>query len=173
MTDQVVRAATPDDIAACVDLALIAVAGEGGAKDAAFWHGAFSRDLGDPQRNFAVAASGNQIVGYARAHLFEPEADAQSGRAPSGYYLIGLFVSPDHRRCGLGASLTSFRLDWIRQRADEAWFFANAKNVASIELHERFGFEEVTRRFSFPGVTFDGGEGILFRLTFHPKRSRP
>ncbi len=43
----------------------------------------------------------------------------------------------------------------------------NARNTASIELHERFGFEEITRRFSFPGLTFKGGEGILFRLRLH------
>jgi L-amino acid N-acyltransferase YncA len=58
------------------------------------------------------------------------------------------------------------RLDWIRRRAAEAWFFANARNTASIALHRELGFEEVSRRFSFPGLTFDGGDGILFRLVF-------
>ena len=49
---------------------------------------------------------------------------------------------------------------------------ANARNTASIELHERFGFEEITRRFSFPGLTFKGGEGILFRLRLNEKSGR-
>jgi ribosomal protein S18 acetylase RimI-like enzyme len=95
--------------------------------------------------------------------LFEPDREASADTAPRGYYLTGIFVDPAHRRGGIGFALTQARLDWIRERDDEAWFFANAWNTASIELHRRFGFDEVTRRFSFPSVTFDGGEGILFR----------
>jgi hypothetical protein len=43
-------------------------------------------------------------------------------------------------------------------------FATDAHNRASVELHRRAGFEEVTRRFSFPNAAFDGGYGILFRL---------
>jgi ribosomal protein S18 acetylase RimI-like enzyme len=159
-----VRAAEPRDAAACVELALSASAGERRAAGSAFWHEAFFRDLGDPTRLLLVAASDGDIIGYARAHFFEPEDDAPSDRVPRGYYLLGLFVSPVHRRLGVGSALTRERLDWIRNRADEAWFFSNARNVASIELHRRLGFAEVTRSFSFPGLEFEGGEGILFRL---------
>jgi hypothetical protein len=69
--------------------------------------------------------------------------------------------------------LTDKRLRWIGERAREAWFFANARNQASIDLHRRFGFEEVSRSFSFPGLAFDGGEGILFRVRLNePERGR-
>jgi ribosomal protein S18 acetylase RimI-like enzyme len=77
---------------------------------------------------------------------------------------MGMVVHPDHRRQGAGAALTRARIDWISTRADAAWYFANARNAASIALHEPFGFEEVTRSFFYPRVDFDGGEGILFRL---------
>jgi hypothetical protein len=60
------------------------------------------------------------------------------------------------------------RLRWISERADAAWFFANIRNTGSIELHHRFGFEEITRDFSFPGLAFQGGEGILFRARLRP-----
>lgn len=110
-----------------------------------------------------MAEIGQRIIGYGRARLHEPEPEAPADTAPRGYYLTGVFVRPDQRRGGTGAALTQARLDWISGRADDAWFFANARNTTSIELHRRFGFEEVTRRFSFPGLTFDGGEGILFR----------
>jgi aminoglycoside 6'-N-acetyltransferase I len=103
-------------------------------------------------------------MGYGRVRLFEPKGEASADTAPRGYYLIGVFVAPDQRRSGIGAALTQARIDWISERAADAWFFTNARNTASIELHRRFGFEEVSRRFSFPGLTFDGGEGILFRL---------
>jgi hypothetical protein len=33
---------------------------------------------------------------------------------------------------------------------------ANARNVASIELHRQLGFEEDTRRFPFPRLAFEG-----------------
>lgn len=170
MTDRLARVATLADIGACVDLALVATANHGDAKDAAVWQAAFSRDLDDPQRHLVVAAAGDRILGYARARRLDPEAGAPSDRVPPGYYLLGLFVSQDHRRRGLGTSLTVARLDWIRQRAAEAWFFANARNLASIELHERLGFREFTRDFSFPGLEFHGGEGILFRLSFRLSR---
>jgi hypothetical protein len=67
------------------------------------------------------------------------------------------------------------RLAWIRRRATSAWFFANAQNAASIELHRAFAFVEVTRAFSFPHVTFTGNVGILYRADFGkllPKSAR-
>jgi hypothetical protein len=31
-------------------------------------------------------------------------------------------------------------------------------------MHSGFGFAELRRPFEFPGVTFDGGVGVLFAL---------
>jgi aminoglycoside 6'-N-acetyltransferase I len=69
------------------------------------------------------------------------------------------------RRRGLGDALTVARLGWVQQRANEVWYFANARNQASIDLHSKYGFVEVTRDFTAAGVTFDNGigTGILFR----------
>ena len=50
------------------------------------------------------------------------------------------------------------------QRADEAFYFANSTNRASIDLHEQFGFREMMRDFRYPHCTFRNGIGILFRL---------
>jgi ribosomal protein S18 acetylase RimI-like enzyme len=168
MNAEAVRPGKPSDIEACVELAILSSAGEGVGTDAAFWYGALARDVEELERHLVVAMSDNEIVGYARAHLFEPEPDAPSDRVPRGYYLLGLFVLPSHRRLGLGSTLTSARLRWIGERASEAWFFSNARNTASIELHGRLGFTEVTRSFSFPGLAFEGGEGVLFRLQLQP-----
>jgi ribosomal protein S18 acetylase RimI-like enzyme len=156
----VIREGSELDIEPCVALALLA-APERGAAD---WRESLRRDIEDPEHHLVVAESGSEIVGYGRARLFEPEPDAPADTAPRGHYLTGLFVRADRRRIGMGHALVQARLDRIAERAVEAWYFANARNIASIELHRRFGFEEVTRRFSFPGLTFHGGEGILFRL---------
>jgi RimJ/RimL family protein N-acetyltransferase len=112
------------------------------------------------------------IIGYARARLFEPEAQVPDDIAPPGYYLMGVFVVPNERRTGIGAALTQARLDWIANRAPTAWFFVNARNAASIALHERLGFEEVTRRFSFP-VSRLTGERASCSASFSIGRATP
>jgi hypothetical protein len=71
---------------------------------------------------------------------------------------------PTPRCCGC-ADPGPAQLD-LSKHADDAWYFANARNAASIELHAPFGFEEVTRSFFYPRVDFDRGEGILFRRRF-------
>ena len=155
-----IRAGDHDDIVPCIALALLAAPD----RTAVAWRTALLRDLENDDHELVVAESLGAIVGYGRARLFEPSPDAPPDTVPRGYYLTGIFVRRDERRRGIGAALTQARLDWIGERAAEAWFFANARNAASIELHRRFGFEEITRHFSFPGLLFEGGEGILFRL---------
>jgi ribosomal protein S18 acetylase RimI-like enzyme len=162
MPPYAIREGQHSDIEECVALALVA-APERSASD---WRDSLARDIEAPDHYLVVAERRGAVVGYGRARLFEPEPQAPNDSAPRGYYLTGVFVAPNERRTGIGAALTQARLDWISDRAADAWFFANARNTASIALHERFGFEEVTRRFSFPGLTFDGGEGILLRLRF-------
>jgi hypothetical protein len=64
---------------------------------------------------------------------------------------------------------------WTAERATEIWFFANAANRASLLLHHGLGFREVTRDFTYPGVTFTGGTGVLCRawLTANPPTPEP
>ena len=115
----------------------------------------------DPARLVVVAEVDSSLVGWAKTHHYAL-ADAD---APSGHYLGGVSVLPTFRRRGIAAELTRVRLDWIRGRAADAWFFTNARNSASIELHARFGFALVARAAEFHGVKFDGGEGVLFHMT--------
>lgn len=130
------------------------------------WRTSLLEDVESPDRLLVVAECADEVVGYGRVLRFVPEPEAPTDIAPPGYYLMGMVVHPDHRRKGAGAALTQARVDWISRRAKAAWYFANARNAASIALHQQFGFEEVTRSFSYPRVDFDGGEGILFRLRF-------
>jgi ribosomal protein S18 acetylase RimI-like enzyme len=106
----------------------------------------FGRELaateGSEDRLLLVAEITPAIVGLARARYFRPGADAPVNTAPAGWYLAGLIVSAAHRRRGIGALLTQRRLLWIAARADEAFYFANARNRVSRHLHGRFGFTE-------------------------------
>jgi ribosomal protein S18 acetylase RimI-like enzyme len=112
-----------------------------------------------------IAQVQGSLVGFGRVRYMAPvAADVGAALMPVGWYLAGLIVSPAYRRRGIGAELTRQRLAWIAQRAGEAFYFANAANRASGALHERFGFVEITREFSVPGVSFTGGEGVLYRV---------
>jgi ribosomal protein S18 acetylase RimI-like enzyme len=110
-----------------------------------------------------VAQLEERIIGYAKASYVHPATDQPDDR-PEGWHLSGVIVGEPFRRCGIGAELTRRRLQWIAGRADEVFYFANSTNRASIDLHEKFGFEEIGRNIRAPGVSFTGGIGILFRL---------
>ncbi len=99
------------------------------------------------------------FLGWGKTHFW----GFADGTAPTGQYLGGVTVRPDCRRSGIGTALTQARLDWIWRRASEAWYVVNASNLASIELHRRWGFAEVARAPRFHTTTFDGGVGILMR----------
>jgi ribosomal protein S18 acetylase RimI-like enzyme len=172
--DPAVRPAAVADLPA---LARLAVAERAGPP--ADWQARFAADLADPDACLLLAQSGGQpggqsggqsggqpggqVAGYGRARRFAPPPDAPANVAPAGYYLTGLLVSPACRRLGIGEQLTRARMAWVATRATEVWFFANAANAASLRLHQRLGFREVTRDFTYPGVTFTGGVGVLCR----------
>lgn len=114
-------------------------------------------------RLLLVANVDGHIAAFAQAHFLD-EHPVDHG--PAGCYLTGVTVVPSYRRSGLGRELTVARLDWINDRADEAWYFANANNRSSIQLHREFGFVEVGRAPIIHGVNFSGdGEGVLFRAS--------
>ncbi len=116
------------------------------------------------ERLLLVATADGEVVGWGQVTHFQPSLEAPANHAPEGWYLGSLFVRAGWRRLGIGASLTRKRLAWASTKASQAYYFANSSNRASIALHKGLGFEELTRDFWFPGVTFTGGEGVLFRV---------
>ena len=120
-------------------------------------------DLRDPDKYTVVAEVGGEIAGYALVlgHKVSPEDPPTT--APDGYYLIGLIVAPAWRRHGIGDLLTIERMRWVAERADEVYYFANLKNGATLDLHQRFGFTEVTRDFTFPNAPLEPGTCVLLR----------
>ena len=115
--------------------------------------------------DLVVAREGGDPRDHRARFIREAGPNSPVG-CPTGWYLAGVIVAMTARRRGVGRSLTQRRLAWIQARASEAFYFVNARNLASIDLHAAFGFQEVTRDFRVPGVTFSGGERILFRLAF-------
>lgn len=165
-----IRTAVPDDIA---QLAGIEAEREGRPAvslvskiGTAIQHAAAGRGL------ILVAEHDGRLTAFAKASVFSPAADAPANTAPPGWYLSGVIVVPEYRRRGIGRRLTQARLGWIGERASRAFYFTNARNQVSIDLHRDLGFVEVTRDFTFPGVTFEGGSGILFMTALPLLRAR-
>ena len=108
-----------------------------------------------------VALSDGAVIACARLAWLTPAAGG--GRnAPDGWYLNGLVVAGGYRRRGLGRALTRARCLWVWDRGETVHFVVNDQNRASMDLHREVGFREVTRDFELPGVSFTGGEGVLF-----------
>jgi ribosomal protein S18 acetylase RimI-like enzyme len=128
-----------------------------------------TQDLEKPDHLLLVADVDAEIAGFARAARWKRPPDATPDVAPDGWYLFGVVIRDRWRRRGIGLELTRRRIAWIADRADEAWYFANARNRASIDLHARLGFVEVTRDFAFPGASFEGGVGVLCRVDLAPR----
>ena len=161
----------PATIADCAEIATISVERDGGnIADAEI---RCERDIIDEERLLLVAATANGLAAFGRAGHWGPPEGAPADVAPAGWYLFGVVVRDVWRRHGIGLDLTRRRLDWIRERADEAFYFANARNRPSIDLHARLGFIELTREFTFPGASFEGGAGILFRADLTVVGSNP
>lgn len=111
-----------------------------------------------------VAEMESDILGFGKARHLGEEHVAGAGASPEGWYLTGLVVDPRFRRRGVGLRLTAERLQWIAERSQFAYYLSNARNLVSIALHQRFGFIEVARGAELAGVSFVGGEGILFQV---------
>lgn len=153
-----IREAATDDLAAC---AAMIVSRAGGDLDKRWER--LAADLGKDDHHLLVAVVGHEVVGFGQVMPFVAPSGAPIDVAPDGYYLVGLVVAPAWRRRGIGERLTIARMAWVAQRADAVWFFANARNGATLDLHRRLGFVEVSRQFTVPGVTFEGGNGVLLR----------
>lgn len=147
-----VRSATVDDLDGMTRVQ--EAAGRTSHPDA--WRAA----LENAERRVLVASDPvGEIVGWAQTYHHTVPQDA----APPGHYLGGVTVHPELRRRGVAVALTDARMRWIAQRADAAYYVVNPANLASIQLHRRWGFVEVLRASRLTGVEFTGGVGILMR----------
>ncbi len=142
---------------ACVALA---VQREGG--DPAAWRTALESGMNASDRATFVGLVDGQLVGYSTVAWLAPAIGHPTSAAPDGWYLLGLVVDPRFRRRGVGRRLTAERLRWLKGRTDRVWYFVNATNRASIDLHTGFGFGLRAENLEFPGVSFTDGAGLLF-----------
>lgn len=118
--------------------------------------------IADKNDSFILAASVNhRIVGFGKAKCFQ----GATLEFP-GWYLSGLIVEPRYRHGNIGTLLTVDRLEKIKQLVAEAYYFANATNKVTIELHKKLGFKLIKEPFVFPEVSFSKSHGQLYRKRF-------
>ena len=158
--DLVIRTASPDDCPVIATLEHIrgdVTLDEGERR--------CGRQVDDPAVQLLVAEVGGRRSGsHALPASSRRRIRHRTSRRRAGT-CFGVVVEDRWRRHGIGRALTLARLDWIRERATDAWYFTNAQNQVSLDLHADLGFEEVTRAFTIPGTTFEGGVGVLCRAT--------
>jgi aminoglycoside 6'-N-acetyltransferase I len=157
-----IRPARADDLARIVAIERLA-----GREPPPRFAGIIRAAIDDPGRFVVTAGLDDEVVGWAATQHWA----LADGVAPAGQYLTGVTVTPSCRRRGVGRELIAARMAWIGQRADEVYFFANAGNVASLQAHRGWGFEEIARGSAFRGVSFAGGVGLLLRARLHEARS--
>ncbi|WP_299169738.1 GNAT family N-acetyltransferase [uncultured Arthrobacter sp.] len=114
-------------------------------------------------RQVLVAEVEGKVIGVAKTHFHEDSG----GDGPAGHYLGGIVVAREYRRQGVATALTKKRLDWIWSVAGTAYYFANEHNIASIRMHEGFGFRELGRFANIHGVTADDGQSYLILFEAH------
>lgn len=150
----IVRGADCNDVRAIMDL-------HARAKRPGGTRASYLAAVEDAKRLVVVACSGTEVIGWAKTHWW----DRAEGPAPAGHYLGGVTVDPAWRLQGIGTMLTTFRLGWIWERADGAWYVVNATNLASIAMHQKFGFAATSRAAAFHTTTFEGGNGLLMHAS--------
>ena len=159
------RVATAPDVIGVARLAASVVPEAGSAAE---WCGRLSRDVAERDRSLFVAVLGSALVGYTRLGLVQSEASA-----PDGWYLLGLIVSPEHRRTGVAAGLIRLAAAEASRRTDVLWSFYDVGNDASCLLHARLGFREVARGcIGFPGLSPDSRD-VLVRMALRGDPADP
>jgi aminoglycoside 6'-N-acetyltransferase I len=105
--------------------------------------------LGDPERNavFVARLRHGELVGFVEAALRDWAEGC--GSRPVGY-VEGWYVTPEHRRRGVGRRLVEAAEQWARSRGcTEMGSDAELSNTLSHRAHAALGYAEVERVVAF------------------------
>lgn len=115
-----------------------------------------------------VTKYAGKLIGFCR-YFFSEDVPSEKVKYPfpKGCFCMGLMVHPDYRGQGVAKFLARNRFNWLKNLDIKVVYSAVAvDNPTSVQMHRSFGFVEVERAPGILNVTFDCGEGILFRKEF-------
>ena len=100
---------------------------------------------------------GPEVVGWSGA----TQTPLHPG-GPAQWLTAGLTVDPASRRRGIGRRLLQAVIEDVGAlHGDALHSVVNARNAASIALHDLLGFTVLETGPCFAGIEFDGGVGVL------------
>jgi RimJ/RimL family protein N-acetyltransferase len=120
----------------------------------------------DPKYRLFVSELDGKVIGLCRYfHSTGLLQDKILYPAPSGFYCMGTLVESKWRRQGIARFLFEHRLLDLRKNGKQTIYStADSENLASIRMHETFGFKEVSRATGFLNLKFESDEGILYQM---------
>ncbi len=123
-------------------------------------------NLSDPKYRLFVADLNGTVVGLCR--YFHSEGlpkEKLKFPAPHGWYCMGVLVDKRMRRQGIARFLFQNRLKSFQdQGASVIYSVVDAANLASVKMHQEFGFQELERAPGFLHIKFESGSGILYQM---------
>ena len=89
-----------------------------------------------------VAIKNRKIVGFSKIG-FRKNIVNDFPDLVKGWYLTGVTIHPNWRRMGIAGLLVQTRMDWLKDKTNEVYYWSNKKNRVSEALHKKFGFKEI------------------------------
>ena len=89
-----------------------------------------------------VAVKNKKILGFAKVGYINTIINNFPDFI-KGWYLTGVTIHPDWRRKGVGQFFVKTRLNWLKEKTDEVYYWSNKDNKASEALHKIFGFKVI------------------------------
>ena len=107
----------------------------------------FRAEISGKTRNFLIAESDGQIIGYASAFL--PSAGGMAD-------LMTIAVNPDFRRKGIAKHLITELENWAADKgADSMMLEVDIENQSAITLYIKLGYEKLNIRKNYYGYGKD------------------
>ncbi len=112
-----------------------------------------------------VALLNSKVVGFCRFYNSQSvPKDKIKFPALEGFYCMGMMVDSKFRRQGVAKYLSGKRFEWLRTMdVKETYSVVAIDNPTSINMHKSFGFVEIDRAEGFLTISFECGEGLLFK----------
>ena len=89
-----------------------------------------------------VALKNQELIGYSKIG-FRNSINNEFPDLIIGWYLTGITIHPNWRRVGTGRLLTKIRINWLKDKTNEVYYWSNKNNITSELFHKDFGFKKI------------------------------